>query len=321
MPNFDGGRYYFTALIPVRTDAVADPWNADCVTSHVHALREALTALPTALQSPATEAIGINSPFARDSHTHFARFAVLDKMAFNGSVQADPIVTAGRGALPGGFFKPKPTPQDALPSPYLIYVTDFDAPDGSDAARDAYLANLFRLMEPEWRKILCHCHGYDRVDGPAGFARLISACQIETTMPFNDYWEGAPPLPSLDLKPFVYGAAAGAVAMLLGLLLAIFMDEDWLWLTFAGFLGVGLSAFLAFQRTNAQAAKPFPMAPRSDLPGVLKALYLQQHFTRLAIAQQGATPEALHAAFGAFLATHKPNDVAGPTQPRGVIRS
>jgi len=313
MPNFDGGRYYLTALIPVRTDAVEDPWNADCVTSHVHALREALTSMPTALQSPATEAIGINSPFARDSRTHFARFAVLDNVAFNGRVPTDAIANALRPA--------KPTPQDALPCPYLIYVTDFDAEDGTDATRDAYLENLFRLMEPEWRRLLCHCQGYERVDGPAGFARLIAACQVETTMPFNDYWEGAPPLQAMDLSPFRWAAIGTAGALVLGLLAGVLFDGEWLWLALAGLLGLGLTAFLAYRRIMAEGAKPFPTAPRSSLPDVLKALYLQQHFTRFAIAQQGASPEALHAAFGEFLATHKPDDVAGPTQPRGVIRS
>lgn len=313
MPSFDGGRYFLTALIPVRTDAVEDPWNADCTTSHVHALREALVALPTALQSPATEHIGINSPFARDSRTHFARFAVIDNVAFNGRVQSDPIV--------GALRPPKPTPQDELPCPYLIYVTDFDAADGTDATRNAYLENLFRLMEPEWRRLLCHCHGYDRVDGPAGFARLIAACQVETTMPFNDYWEGAPPLTPLDLGAYRTAGISALVALGIGLVVGLFFSDDWLWLALAGLLGLGLTAFLAYRRIMAEGAKPFPMAPRSDLPGVLKALYLQQHFTRFAIAQQGASPEALHAAFGEFLATHKPDDVAGPTQPRGVIRS
>jgi hypothetical protein len=313
VPSFDGGRYFLTALIPIRTDAVEDPWNAECVTSHVHALREALVALPTALQSPATEHIGINSPFARDSRTHFARFAVIDNVAFNGRVQTDPIAAALR--------PPRATPQDELHTPYLIYVTDFDAPDGTDATRDAYFENLFRLMQPEWRNLLCHCHGYDRVDGPGGFARLIAACQVETTMPFNDYWEGAPPLTPLDLGAYRSAGIAALVALGIGLVVGLLFSSAWMWLALAGLLGVALAAFLAYRRIMAEGAKPFPMAPRSDLPGVLKALYLQQHFTRFAIAQQGASPEALHAAFGAFRATHKPDDVAGPTQPRGVIRS
>ena len=43
----------------------------------------------TALQTPATEHIGLNSPFARDGRTHFARFAVIDDAAYNGRDQRD----------------------------------------------------------------------------------------------------------------------------------------------------------------------------------------------------------------------------------------
>jgi hypothetical protein len=69
----------------------------------------------------------------------------------------------------------------------------------------------------------------------------------------------------------------------------------------------------------AKAQAPLPTAPDSDLPSVLKALYLQQHFTDFASAQQGADDAALYAAFRGFVDTHKPGDTSGPTQPPGVI--
>jgi hypothetical protein len=62
MPNFDGGHYFLTALIPIRTDPVEDPRAAEWVTSHAHALRETLATMPTALQSWATEGTGLNAP-------------------------------------------------------------------------------------------------------------------------------------------------------------------------------------------------------------------------------------------------------------------
>ncbi len=316
MPSFDGGHYFLTVLIPVRTDAVEDPRSAHGVTSHLHALREVLAALPTAQQSPATEASGLNSPFARDPRTHFARLFVVDEVAFNGRGQRDPIKVALVGPPPSQF-----DPVDRLEGAWLAYVTDFDAADGDAATIDAYLRNLFGVMEPEWREILQHCHGYDRVDGPDGFAKLIRACEVETTMPFNDYWAGGLSLTPLDLKPFIYGAAGGAAALVLGLVLAIVLSGGWLWLSLVGLLAVAAAAGLAFVKISREGAKPLPTAPRSDLPSVLKSLYLQQHFTRFAIAQQGAAPDALHAAFGAFLAEHRPAEVAAPTQPRGVVRS
>jgi hypothetical protein len=59
---------------------------------------------------------------------------------------------------------------------------------------------------------------------------------------------------------------------------------------------------------------PFPTAPRSDLPSVLKALYLQRRFIRFMVEQQGQSPEALKAGFSNFLAEHQPSNVTAPTQ-------
>lgn len=322
MPNFDGGHYFLTVLIPVRTDPVQDPRSTESVTSHTHALREALVALPTAFQTPTTEQIGLNSPFARDGRTHFARFAVIDDAAYNGRDRRDPI----RVALLG----PDPVvadPVDHLPHPYLLFAADFDAASGDPAERDAYLRGLWSVMEPEWRSILEHCHGYDRVDGPDGFARLITACQVETTMPFNDYWTGGPQLTPLPLVPLLAPLAVAAATLVLGLLgalLAVMMGGGarfWLIFALIGLVALPVTAVIALRRLSARAGEPFPTAARSDLPGVLKALYLQQAFTRFAIEQQGRDPAALHAAFGEFLRNQKPADTAAPTQPRGVVRS
>lgn len=315
MPNFDGGHYFLTVLIPVRAGLCSDPRTDATVTSHTQALRAALVALPTALQTPATEKIGINSPFARSDRTHFARFAILDDVAFNGRGQRDPIKVALKLA-------PQPSvtdPVDRLPCAYLILVADFDTPDGSDAALADYLGHLWSVMEPELREILAHTEGHDRAKDAAGFVRLIRACQVETTMPFTDYWQGAPPLTPLPLKKLLLPAIVSAGALVLGLVIGLF-EDDWLWLALAGLVALPLALWFAYSRVMAAGAQPFPMAPRSDLPSVLKALYLQQHFTRFATDTQGMSPEALHAAFGEFLATHRPEDAAAPTQHRGVVR-
>ena len=42
---------------------------------------------------------------------------------------------------------------------------------------------------------------------------------------------------------------------------------------------------------------------------------------RFAIAQQGAAPADLHAAFGTFLDQVKPADLDQPTQPAGVLHA
>jgi hypothetical protein len=92
-------------------------------------------------------------------------------------------------------------------------------------------------------------------------------------------------------------------------------------LALLGLIAAPITAGIALWQISSRAREPFPMANRSDLPGVLKALYLQQAFTRFAIDQQGRDPAALHAAFGDFLRTHRPEDTAAPTQKRGVVRS
>jgi hypothetical protein len=315
MPNFDGGHYFLTALVPIRGDLCADPRTDATVTSHLHELRATLAALPTALQTPATEKIGINSPFARGTRTHFARFAILDDVAFNGRGQRDPIAVAvGLGKQPSVA-----DPVDRLPCSYLIFVADFDAPDGSQAALDDYLTHLWQIMEPELRDIFGHCDGHAQLTDAAGFAGLIRACQVETTMPFNDYWQGAPPLVPLPLKRLLLPALVAAGALVLGLVIGIFAHR-WLWLSLAGLVALPVALWWAYSRVMAAAAVPFPMAPRSDLPSVLKALYLQQQVTRFAIDTQGADPATLHATFGDFLARHRPEDAAAPTQRPGVVK-
>ncbi|MFN9091197.1 MAG: hypothetical protein ACK5V0_06780 [Alphaproteobacteria bacterium] len=329
MPNFDGGHYFLTALIPIRTDPVADPRSSQWVASHVHSLRETLTAMPTALQSWATEAIGLNSPFARDPHTHFARLFVVDDVAYNGRVHRDAIgaaIKGGIGSLLGkrlsGADPTEPDPVDHLPAPYLFFVCEFDAADGSAEARDAHLRALFTVMEEEWRAILQHCHGYERVKDAAGFAALIAACQVETTMPFNDYYGPFPALKGKALLPIAAPAILAIVLLLVGLFMRLIDGGTlWGWLLVIGGIGTPAGIYFAYRVIVAAAQAPLPTGRRTDLVSVMKALYLQQHFTRFAIAEQGSDPARLHAAFDTFLKTHRPEDPTGPTQPRGTVKS
>ena len=220
-------------------------------------------------------------------------------------------------------------PVDQLPSPYLLFVADFDAAGGTDADIDGYLRELWATMELEWRLVLAHCHGFAEIHGAEGFARAIRRCQVETTMPFNDYWRTVPDLKALAISlpavagPLVVGVAA-LLAGIAGFVLAAILDagtRSWAWLALAGLVVTAAGAAYAWRRVGDHAAKPLPSAPDNDLPSVLKALYLQQHFVRFAIDNQGATPAALHAAFGAFLDAHRPDDLAAPSQPPGVVRS
>ncbi len=322
MPDFDGGHYFLTALLPVKLGAVEQP--AGVFTSHVHTLRDVLAYVPPALQSRANEHRGVNSPFAHSRRTHFARLVVIADVAFNGRVGKDSIGDALRST---DLLLPQPV--DQLPSPYLLFVADFDAADGSDAEVEAYLHELWTAMEPDWRLILAHCHGFPDNPGAYEFVRGLRRCQVETTMPFNDYWRTLPDLKALTIPlPAVVGpvAAAGLVLLagIVGILVAAIRHTEkhlWAWLILAGLLGVIGGVAHALWKIREHAQKPLPGAPGNDLPSVLKSLYLQQHFVRFAIDNQGASPAALHAAFGAFIGTHRPDDPVAPTQPAGVVRS
>ena len=96
-------------------------------------------------------------------------------------------------------------------------------------------------------------------------------------------------------------------------------DGGWIWASLVALALTGaMGAWLYYYLVD-KAQAPLPTAPDSDLPSVLKALYLQQHFTDFVIAQQGAEDASLYAAFKAFVDDHQPADTADPTQPPGVI--
>lgn len=338
MPNFDAGSYFLTTLAPIRSGAADDP-DAEQV-SFQQRLAMTLATLPTALQSPATEQTGVQSPFARSLRTHLCRFAIIDDAIYNGRPPQNPVVTSLRG--PDPIIADAP---DRLNAAYLMFTAEIDAvtedgaplparlsPAEQDAVRDAWARDVWVKMEDEVRAIWRNCLGFERVDGPDAFAAYIARCQVETTMPFHDYWITAPAIPPLPVKPLaalVLAPVAVAVLAALGWLfgaahvpvVSIFVDWrpsqalPWALLVSA------LAIWGAYRYAMANGAKPFPPPQDGDLPSVLKALYLQQRFADFAVAQQGADPAALHQAFAAFLAEHKPQDATGPTQPPGVVRA
>jgi hypothetical protein len=312
MPDLDGGHYFYTGLVPICNVGIVQ--HEAMKSSPIHMVREALETLPTALQSHAAEKIGIQSPFARSLRTHFARLVVLDQPFYNGRDHADALVSALKGT---DLLKAEPI--DELACPYVLVMIDFDPadPQGKGEPR-TYFEELWRLMPEELEAVFRYAYGFSKVKDPASFADMMLDCQVETTMPFNDYWIGAPQLPSLSKAllaavPILAIAGAAASAIL----------SHWPW--WAGILlGIALlivAIFIDYWLVMHQGGKSFPAAPNSTLRDVLKALYLQQAFTRFAAERQGGDPATLGAAFRAFLGRHKPDDVEAPTQKPGVIRT
>jgi hypothetical protein len=314
MPDFDGGHYFYTGLVPICNDGIVE--HEGLKSSPIHMVREALETLPTALQSHAAEKIGIQSPFARSKRTHFARLIVLDQPYFNGRDYANSIVSTIKGT---NLLTPQP--DDTLACPYVIVILDFDplSPSGQGEPR-AYFEELWGLMTAELTAVFRYAYGFDKVVDGATFADMMLACQIETTMPFNDYWITPPPFASLS-----------TTGLLVPLALGFFLPWIATWLLhWPWWVGLILSilfllggVYYDYALVLRRGAKPLPAAPNSTLRHVLKALYLQQAFTRFAADAQAYRDgdPALGAAFRQFLLANAPNDLDGPTQPPGVIRS
>lgn len=321
MPDFDGGHYFLSSLIPIRLDLTPQPGSGS-VTSHTQAIQEILSILPreNSCSNDPSGDLGNDSPFSRNQHTHFCRMVVIDRLPFVGRQHQDALITAIRKTNPV-----IPGPVDCLPNNFLALIVDFDAADGRPETLRRYLQELYRQMPTHLSGIFQHCVGFDRSAPEQSFVRQVMQGQIETTMSFNDYywqgepglWQGSPALPN-KLPRILFPPVAVGLASVIAL--SIWGPLGWLRaLLIAADLGVMLAWTL--KRLLRIGMEPFPTAPRSDLPSILKALYLQRQFIDFMIANQGAVPEQLQAQFRQFVSQHKPSSVAAPTQAPGYLPS
>ncbi len=316
MANIDGGHYFLSTLIPVRCGPLQRPDGSFTTPSQL--LREALASLPTAQQSPASVDAGFSSPFSRCGRTHFARAVLIDQPMYNGRDGGNALVQALRKV---NLLAAQPV--DHLQCPYLMFNADFDArQDEPDGGLASWASGLWARTEPELRAIFAPCLGFDAVTDGSAFAEWLKRCQIETTMSFNDYYE---PMP--DLHGYTLAGVGRAIATGTGLLSALALAALMLWRASAWWLLLALPVALvasvggvlfALWRKGHQA---FPAGDGTDLPSVLKALHVQQHFALLAADLQGADDATVHRRFADFVQRLQPGSVAGPTQAPGVIRS
>lgn len=336
MPNLDGGHYFLTVLAPIRVDIMIDPDEIGRSRSHRQLLAQKLALLATGKQTAESPPNARPSPFSLNTLNHLARFVIIHGPAFNGRISSDALVSAVRAVNPLA-----PQPVDQLGTPFLLFAADIDAQAEGDALR-TYTDQLWATMKRDLVIIFGHCVGFDGIDSADGFHAYIKRCQIETTMPFNDYWPDGLDVKDKTLeigalKP-VGIAAAGAILIWLAVLLlhgvfAVFGVHNAFaqWIATAATWGVAVVSLLViltllmawglYRKVFHLGMTPFPTAPGADLPSVLKSLFIQQHFTRFAIEAQGLDDTALHARFGAFLGAVKPDDPAEPTQQAGEIRA
>jgi hypothetical protein len=334
MPNIDGGHCFLTVLAPIRVERMVGPvvgWSY----SHQHQLAQKLALLATGRQTAASPPDVWQSPFAKNQLNHFARFVIINGPAFNGRISPETLIAAARGINPL-------TPQhiDLLNSPYLLLAAEIDAPDGEASVR-AYADTLWQTMQNDLKVIFDHCEGFAGIDSADKFYDYIKRCQVETTMPFNDYWPDGLTVPKTQLPtgPVLWTVALTGLA-LVAWLAVLFLNGIFFLFdingSFAELVAEGaalgaiviplligavlLSAFLLLGWVHRRGAVPFPTAPGADLPTILKALFLQQQFTRFAIDVQGLDDQTLHRRFGAFLGAVRPSDTV-PTQEPGEVRS
>jgi hypothetical protein len=320
MPNFDGGHYFLSSLIPVKGGLVAASSEEENAISHTHALREILSILPT--QNP-TEADGMDddfgrAPFSLDHHTHFCRMVVIDDLAFVGRQHEDAILTAIRKRNPV-----LPGPVDHLPNDFLALIIDFDAADGSDNSLRIYLQSLWEKIPRVLTAIFQHCEGFNHSAPGESFVQQVINGKVETTMSFNDYywtgeaglWKGSPSLPNKLPKVFVVPLISGTIGVIAILWLGLGKGLN----TLLIIIVIAVASVWLVKRLIRVGMEPFPTAPRTDLPNILKALYLQRQFIRFMIDNQRSTPQQLQANFRDFLKQHKPQTVEAPSQLPGRI--
>ena len=119
----------------------------------------------------------------------------VDRLVFNGRIPANTLIDKIKKT---NLLKPQPV--DRLSTPFLFFIVDFDAESGADGERDAYLSDLWQRASEALTKVFQHCQGFDTVETAQDFCRYVGRCQVETTMPFNDYWSAPPALGSASAR-------------------------------------------------------------------------------------------------------------------------
>ena len=123
---------------------------------------QALSLMPLSEITEASQVEGTtNSPFARTTCTHLARFVVIDAPAFNGRESGDTLLAK----LRFGPFKPldklTAQPVDRISSSFLLFAADLDADSGDDAELERLTGALWGSMHAELKEVFQHCIGFD----------------------------------------------------------------------------------------------------------------------------------------------------------------
>ena len=334
MPNFDTGHYFLTILSPIKEGSMVNEKGESI--SFDQNLQDILRILPRALQSPTTEQIGINSPFSQEKSTHFCRFAIIDDIIFHGKERSNVVIRS--------LLKINPLDNDhidKLNSKYLLFTSDFDAvmnigdslPEKlskkeQNDIRDAYARRLWDKLKEELQNVYSNCIGFEAVKNADDFAKYIEKCQIETSMPFNDYWITPPKLPKKNLFSIISPAVVTFIGSIVSLLFYLSGKPYLPFLnipsgsTFVyGIIIFIIIVYLIYRYILWSGEKPMPPGKFADLPSILKSIYIQQNFKEFAISAQLMNDAELYSNFEKFLQQNKLYDLTSKTQASGVIYS
>ena len=167
---------------------------------------------------------------------------------------------------------------------------------------------------PFARNSINHLARFVIIDNPAFNGRSSQDTIVSTLKKINPL----EPQPTDGLStPFLLSAMgrAGPRAHVVGEVAA------WGVLVVPALFGVlALCLYGPYRWVMRRGAGLFPRAPDSDLPTVLKSLFIQQNFTRFAIETQGLGDAELHDRFGAFFDAVQPNSPT-PTQGAGEVQA
>lgn len=355
MSNFDAGHYFLTMLAPVKPGMSIIAGKPGF--SHRQTVLDQLASMKNSETSVESRRTPDESPFARNTMTHLARFVLINAPPYNGRESGDTLLSklfsSGDTVLSRCFSIGDPEKEqkaDSLGVPYLLFAADFDAPNGEDASLRKFTDTLWDTMADDLKPIFGQCYGFETVTDAASFFDYVKKCQVETTMPFNDYWrpKAEAQLSTMELSLPIPGGASsstggrsipwlqiGIAALgfwLICLVCSLFLHEGTAALHFTSWVArwglvaivvlvVLLSVFLwsTYRKIMKAGAQVFP--PGATLPDVLKSIYLQQAFLDFVVANQGKSDAELQAAFGQFVVDHAPDNEQSPTQRPGLIRT
>jgi len=134
MANQNGGKYGFTALFPIKAG------------EHASQLRKHLRTLDSNLNG---------SPLSEAPIIHMARFAIIDRLAYQGL----------------------PAKADTLNCAYLLFLCEFDGD-----SPEALVRQLIDRLPGEATAIWEHCRSFPGTQSADELSSYFEKCQLETTL-------------------------------------------------------------------------------------------------------------------------------------------